>query len=65
MDFAEGGKIDTVEYSAAIGALNSTASAGIAVAIRINPASKVAARQSAGSAPDRSRLSANLMHRHI
>jgi hypothetical protein len=43
MDFAEGGKIDTVLYSAACGALSSVAGADDGPAIRINP-TKDAAR---------------------
>jgi hypothetical protein len=68
MDFAEGGKIDTVLYSAAIGALSSTARAGTGIAIRINPTTNIAMLQNAGGLPDtsnRSRPFVSLMRRHI
>jgi hypothetical protein len=68
MDLAEGGKIDTVLYSAATGALNSTARAGTAAAIRINPDRATARPQNARvlpRLPDRSRLSVNPIGRHI
>src|SRR6266851_3943808 len=68
MDFAEGGKIDTVLYSAATGALNSTARAGIGAAIGINPDSAMAKPQNpkvSPRLPDRSRLSVSPIGRHI
>src|SRR3979411_694524 len=60
MDFADGGKIDTVVYSASIGALNSIARAGTGAPIRIHPITDMAKPQNARvlpRLPDRSRLS--------
>jgi hypothetical protein len=60
MRCAEGGKIDTVVYSAACGALNSTARAGNAIAVKANPAR--ARAKTAGvlpPPPNRSRRSVN------
>jgi hypothetical protein len=37
MESADGGKIDTVVYSASCGALNSIANAGSGAAISVNP----------------------------
>src|SRR6202171_2519655 len=68
MDFAEGGKIDTVLYSAATGALNSTASAGTGAAIGINPHRAMARLQNAKvlpRLPDRSRSPISPIGRHI
>jgi hypothetical protein len=68
MDFAEGGKIDTVLYSAACGALNSTATAGNGAAIGINPTKDMAKPQNTKvlpALPDRSRLFASPIRRHI
>jgi hypothetical protein len=67
MDFVEGGKIDTVLYSAACGALNSTARAGNGAAIRIDPTKDTAKPQNAKllpRLPDRTRLSASPIGRH-
>src|ERR1700681_4305368 len=68
MDFAEGGKIDTVLYSAATGALNSTASAGTGAAIGINPHRAMARLQNAEvlpRLPDRSRSPISPIGRHL
>jgi RHH-type proline utilization regulon transcriptional repressor/proline dehydrogenase/delta 1-pyrroline-5-carboxylate dehydrogenase len=54
MRSAEGGKIDTVEYSAACGALNSVARAGVATTA--DPIKTDAQIVSAVALPDRSRL---------
>src|ERR1700687_4659663 len=67
MALAEGGKIDTVLYSASCGALNSTATAGNGAAIRINPIKYRAEPQKAGVLPvvlDRCRLSVSPIRRH-
>jgi hypothetical protein len=58
MRCAEGGKIDTVEYSAACGALNSAARAGTAPPMQVNPIKLTADAQTvrALALPDRSRL---------
>jgi hypothetical protein len=67
MDFAEGGKIDTVLYNAATGALNSTASAGTGAAICVNPKRAMAKPQNAKvlpRLPDRSRLPVSPIRRH-
>src|SRR6202048_709621 len=68
MDFAEGGKIDTVLYSAATGALNSTARAGTGAAIGINPHRAMARLQNAEvlpRLPDRSRSPISPIGRHL
>src|ERR1700730_10723450 len=68
MDFAEGGKIDTVLYSAATGALNSTARAGTGAAIGINPHRAMARLQNAKvlpRLPDRSRSPISPIGRHL
>src|SRR5258708_23912535 len=68
MDFAEGGKVDAVLYSAGTGARNSTARAGIGAAIGVNPDSAMAKPQNAKVLPrqlDRSRLSVSPIGRHI
>ena len=52
MDFALGGKIDTELYSAAIGALSSTANAGQGAATIVHPATAIAHRQNARILPD-------------
>src|SRR5882757_2977029 len=67
MDFAEGGKIDTVLYSAACGALNSAACAGNAAATGTSAARDMAKPQNAGvlpAPPDRCRLSPRPIRRH-
>src|SRR6202158_1627339 len=67
MRCAEGGKIDTVLYSAACGALNSTANAGDGAAIRISPIRDMADAQDAGvlpALPARSRQSVSPIDHH-
>ena len=51
MRCAEGGKIDTVLYSAACGALNSTARAGNTVATRASPIKDMAIPQNPWGLP--------------
>ena len=68
MEFAEGGKIDTVVYSASCGALNSIANAGSGAAIRINPIKLTAEAQNARilpPPPDRFRPSISPIRRHF
>ena len=67
MDFAEGGKIDTVLYNAACGSLNCTAEAGTGAAISINPIKLMAEVQNARvlcRLPDSSRRFASPIVRH-
>jgi hypothetical protein len=59
MDLAEGGKIETVLYSAACGSLNSSANAGNEAPIRIDPTNDTAQPQNVRvllRMPDRFRL---------
>src|ERR1700736_4395374 len=67
MRCAEGGKIDTVLYSAACGALNSSEYAGAGTAIRTNPIAAMARPQHPGvlpALPARCRLSVSPIDRH-
>src|ERR1700732_5100901 len=67
MRCAEGGKIDTVVYSASCGALNCTAKAGIGAAIHMNPIKVMADAQNARvlpRLPDRCRPFASPIPRH-
>ena len=68
MRCAEGGKIDTVEYSAACGALNSSASAGAEAASGTSPIKTMAKPQKAGvlpALPGRARLPVDPIRHHI
>jgi hypothetical protein len=66
MRCAEGGKIDTVLYSAACGALNSAAYAGNEAEIRTSPITRMAKPQNPGvlPLPDRFRLPLGLIRCH-
>src|SRR5882672_8647138 len=52
MDFPEGGKIDTVVYSAATGALSSTARAGNGAASVVRPAMEIITRRNMRIVPN-------------
>src|ERR1700676_4613936 len=67
MRCAEGGKIDTVLYTASCGALNCTAKAGAGAATGAKPIKNTAAAQNAGvlpRPPDRSRRFVSPILRH-